>query len=274
VIVIEKKQSLFMRLMGMDPSTLYKSYIQELDAYRELKGVNILKMIGHSYEQTDSEIKLMILTEFMENGSLASLLKTQNFKSISLRRRFDIACDISSGMARIHEHGFIHRDIRPDNILISGNYRAKIGDMGIAKFFDLNNNIHTQIGCRAYMPAEFYTGIYDQKLDVYTFGLTLIELFDGLHSKKHPISIEKEAIFMNEYIEKCIQDDPVNRPTSKLLRNSLTLIQKITDKIVFTKLDGYIMLPTEIKNKAFKRVYNLVIGEIKREIKREREIDE
>ncbi|CAF5103585.1 unnamed protein product, partial [Rotaria sp. Silwood1] len=54
--------------------------------------------------------------------------------------------NIASGMRKIHEHRMIHRDIRPDNILVNENYVAEIGDMGIARVIDPLNH-HTQIGC-------------------------------------------------------------------------------------------------------------------------------
>ncbi|CAF5126744.1 unnamed protein product [Rotaria sp. Silwood1] len=84
--------------------------------------------------------------------------------------------NIASGMRRIHEHRMIHRDIRPDNILVNENYVAKIGDIRIARVIDPLNQ-QTQIGCAPYMLPEFYRGTYDQKLDIFTFGLTLNELF-------------------------------------------------------------------------------------------------
>ncbi|CAF3991105.1 unnamed protein product, partial [Rotaria sp. Silwood1] len=54
--------------------------------------------------------------------------------------------NIASGMRRIHEHRMIHRDIRPDNILVNENYVAKIGDIRIARVIDPLNQ-QTQIGC-------------------------------------------------------------------------------------------------------------------------------
>ena len=59
----------------------------------------------------------MIVTEFMEKGSLASVI--ENEPDLSFRKRLSIAVDIASGMSRIHNRNCIHRDIRPDNILIN-----------------------------------------------------------------------------------------------------------------------------------------------------------
>jgi len=143
VITLKNDQDFLMQLLGMNPETLYKSYIQEMNAYKELKGVNILKMFGHCIQTTANSVNLMIVTEFMSKGSLKSLL--DNEKDLSYRRKFDIVCDIAAGMARIHDHSFIHRDIRPDNILIDNKYTAKIGDMGIAKL--INSDKNTILGC-------------------------------------------------------------------------------------------------------------------------------
>lgn len=141
---------------SQDKTVLYESYLHELNAYKELKGVNILKMFGHCVEKVNNtKSNLMIITEFMSRGSLTTLLN--NDPNITYRRRLQIATDIACGMARIHEHGFIHRDIRADNILIAEDFTAKIGDMGIAKLIE--NNKNTMIGCRPFMPPEFYTGM-------------------------------------------------------------------------------------------------------------------
>ena len=84
-----------------------------------------------------NKINLMVITEYMSKGSLGDLIK--NEPNLSFRRKFEITCDVAAGMARIHEHNFIHRDIRLDNILINSKYRAKIGDMGISKSFRYKN---------------------------------------------------------------------------------------------------------------------------------------
>ena len=253
-VITLTKDPFIMQLLGMDPLTLYKSYIQEMNAYKELKGVNILKMFGHCIKTTENGLNLMIVSEFMSKGSLNSLL--QNETDLSNRRKFDIACDIAAGMARIHEHQFIHRDIRPDNILIDNNYTAKIGDMGIAKLINTDKN--TLIGCRSFMPPEFYSGKYDQKLDVFTFGLTLNIIFNGSHTEKNPIVINKMAEIFREYISVFVDHDPSKRPESKAISEKFRLIKKIFDKIIFSekKFSLYVSMSTKSKNEVFKILYD------------------
>ena len=256
VITIKKEQDFLMLLLGMNPLTHFNSYIQELNAYKELKGVNILKMFGYCIQKKDDAVNLMIITEFMSKGSLKNLL--ENEPDISYRRKFDITCDIAAGMARIHEHQFIHRDIRPDNILIDSKYTAKIGDMGIAKLIETNKN--TQIGCKAFMPPEFYLGTYDQKLDVCTFGLTMNIIFNGEHQEQHPIKIIKDAQIFREQINSLVKLNPEERPTSKIVSVKLRLIKKFFDEIFFSPkvFSSYVKMTTLQKNFVFEETYKIL----------------
>ena len=238
---------------------LHKSYIQEMNAYKELKGVNILRMFGHCIQKTPNYINLIIVTEYMSKGSLTNLFK--NEPDLSYRLRFDIACDIAAGMARIHEHKFIHRDIRPANILIDSYYTAKIADMGISKIIQTKNKNNTLIGCPPYMPPEFFTGNYDQKLDVFTFGLTLNIIFNGKHNEKDRnkhFEIIKQADVFQEYISSCINSDPSKRPESKKISLKFHVLKKLIDEEIFPreKYLKYKKMTTAQKNDYFKLLYN------------------
>lgn len=239
------------RDLRVDPTLLYESYLHELQAYRELKGVNILKMFGHCIQKSPSIYNLMIITEYMAKGSMTSLLN--NEPNLSYRRRLQIGCDVACGMARIHEHGFIHRDIRPDNILISESYTAKIGDMGIAKLIE--NNRNTMIGCRPYMPPEFYTGNYDQKLDVFTFGLTFNELFGGTHHFNHPIRIKTKAPVFGKLISECVSLEQTNRPDSAKLKKNIKIYRRVIDETFQKYYPNYAELSLLRKNELFRKFY-------------------
>ena len=235
----------------IDPAVLQESYLQELNAYRELKGVNILKMFGHCVEKLNLTYNLMIITEYMSRGSLATLL--QNEPDLTYRRRLQISSDIACGMARIHEHEFIHRDIRPDNILVADDYTAKIGDMGIAKIIE--NNKNTLIGCRPYMPPEFYTGKYDQKLDVFTFGLTLNELYGGSHHFNHPIRLKVPAPVALKLINQCVNHDPTKRPNSNKIKRTIKLYRRVIDESFQKYYPNYKELSQKKKNDVFIKLY-------------------
>lgn len=216
-------------------------------------------MFGYCVQELFDGQNLMIITEFMSRGSLTNLL--ENEPNLSNRKRLDIACGIASGMVRIHEHNFIHRDIRPDNILISSNYTAKIGDMGIAKLIETSQN--SLMGCRKYMPIEFYTGSYDQKLDVFTFGLTLNELYNGSHTKNPPIVLIKQSNFFISIITKCINLHPVNRPCSASINQCLIKVQKLINRHILKQAPNYIQMSACYRNEIFKNIYDSLVDEIK-----------
>lgn len=196
---------------------LEKRFLKDLAAYAELSGTSILKIYGYAKSEQDGNIRYMVITEDMSGGSLAKAIR-DNGNELSLRRRLDMARSIASGMRKIHEHHIVHRDIQPDNIFVSENDVPKIGEMGIARFFDPLFQ-QTQPSCQSYMPPEYYHGSYDETLDIFTFGLTLNELFTstkhsfaGVPSGK--VSLYNVSPIFGELISRCIAYDPRRRPTA------------------------------------------------------------
>ncbi|CAF1345089.1 unnamed protein product, partial [Didymodactylos carnosus] len=244
---------------------LFKSFLKELAAYTELSGAYILKTYGYTQtELADGVNEYRLIMEFMEKGSLQSLIEKPDY-GISLRRKLDMACNIASGMRKIHEHNMIHRDIRPDNILVNNNFIAKIGDMGIARTVDENNR-HTQIGCQVFMPLEFYKvdqnkAVYDQKLDIYTFGLTLNALFTDTKHGFHPLTRQKLVIKQSpvfwDLISRCTDDYPEQRPTALEMEKTLELYNVAFQQLVLQKELTYIDLSSEDKNKRFMEFYEV-----------------
>ena len=237
---------------------LEKSFLKELAAYAELSGAYILKTYGFAAARQGENKLYMLVMEYMSRGSLASVIQ-QRGETLSLRRKLDMARNVASGMRKIHEHHMIHRDIRSDNILVNENYLAKIGDMGIARRVDPLKQ-HTQIGFQSFMPPEFYQGCYDQKLDIFTFGLTLNELFT---SKKHSFQpfvndkiafAEKSPIF-DELIGRCTRHDPERRPTAIEIEKTLDLYSAAFNEMVIKKHPGYINLSTSDKDEVFVAFY-------------------
>lgn len=243
------KQIVACKVLEFDLSTdqdlkHFWSYLREMRAYSEIKGENIVRMIGEFQVVGDSSCaSLHIITELMEKGSLKTLLKdAQESSKMSYRRRLDIGAGVASGMARIHDLGFIHRDIKPDNILISANYVAKIGDLGTARFLNDNDNrTKTMIGTIKYMPPEFYTAKYTKKLDVFSFGLTLCELFDGRHSHQEceveagvvrKLHVIEQPDVLVELVCMCLKSSPNERPSSREIEDYLNRFKRVMFKFV------------------------------------------
>lgn len=237
---------------------LFKSYLRELNAYNEIKSDNILRMIGYcTTKTTNYRERFVILTEYMEKGNLERVIT--NEPDLSYRVRLSMAADVAAGMFKIHKIGFIHRDIRPANILVNSNYVAKIGDMGIAKLFEVDAKFgQTVIGYRPFMPPEFDTGSYTQKLDVFTFGLTLNELFKGSHSARGGnIRISKKCeLIYDDFVRAMVRYDPNDRPTSKEIENKLFYIKTSVQKKLEENVE-YMKAQIERRNKIFEEYYKI-----------------
>lgn len=193
----------------------------------------------------------------MSRGSLRHVFENE---TLSIRRKLDMACDIASGMRKLHAHQIIHRDIRPDNILVSHSYQAKLGDMGVIKQNQLVATLAHPI-FHKYMPYEFYEKNYDQSLDIFMFGLTLNEFFT---KNDHNLYINKtmsyvkmvpkeESPVFKELFERCLRRDPKQRPSAIEIEKTLCLYRDACSKLVTMK---YIRMSNEEKNEVFLEFYN------------------
>lgn len=220
-------------------------------------------MIGYSIKRLDSvQSELIILTEYMAKGSLAKLMKDE--PNMSYRRRLKIIVDVAAGLSRIHDRYFIHRDIRPDNILVDANYNAKIGDMGIAKMLkkeEMNVTIMHSVsgGCSYYLPREFYGRKYSTKLDIYTFGLTLNEIFGGCHQlvKNREITITKKAPVFIYFVEWCTRQVQKDRPSAKVIEKELNYFSRVINQYINVNSEKYSKCETpKDKNELFMEYYH------------------
>ena len=89
----------------------------------------------------------------------------------------------------LHDHSpsIAHRDISAKNVLLDG-HRVKLGDMGQAKFFDRGSGMTAAPGSFVYSAPEVLTGSYTTKIDIFSFGVLLVEMCTGIFP-----SIEKRV---------------------------------------------------------------------------------
>lgn len=254
-----------------DRKHLEKSFYKEMAAYAELTGPYILKLYGYNIQALpNGNTRCMLILEYMSRGSLTSVLRQK--EKISLRSKVEIACQIASGMRKIHSHDMIHRDIRPDNILIQQDYTAKISDMGIARVWAAQE-LMTRVGCLSYMPLEFYQGKFSKQSDIFTFGLTLSELFT---ERKHifddltnRITISEKSPIFTELIQRCIHDDLKQRPTAIEIETTLRRYRLAIEKFIVGNKIQYGNLETSEKNFVFLTVYQAIQADIDEKLKNE-----
>jgi len=129
-----------------------------------------------------------IVSELLDGDCLSALIPSGG---MALRTLLEVAVQIADGLAAAHAAGFMHRDLKPDNILLTRDGRVKILDFGLAKQAMAANaedatrtiavtNPGTVLGTTAYMSPEQARGeVLDARSDQFSFGLILYELVAG-----------------------------------------------------------------------------------------------
>lgn len=119
-----------------------------------------------------------IVMEFVEGITLKSYIEKKG--KLSVREAVGIGIQIASGLEAAHNSHIIHRDIKPQNILISRDGTAKVTDFGIAKAASSNTITASAMGSVHYIsPEQARGGFSDEKSDVYSLGVTMYEMLSG-----------------------------------------------------------------------------------------------
>lgn len=118
-----------------------------------------------------------IVTEYVEGGSLADrLVRRRPFRHEAVRW----VCEIAEALDHAHLNGVIHRDVKPANILIGGNGRAKLADFGIAQSATKTGHFAPSLGTLRYMAPEQLAGQpADHRSDIYSLAVVLYEAVTG-----------------------------------------------------------------------------------------------
>lgn len=125
-----------------------------------------------------SDLWVMVL-EFVDGWSLGSLMKKDQ---LTVRRAVDLHRQAAEALAYAHEQGVIHRDIKPDNIMVTKQGKAKVADFGLAKCNDSTVMTHTGVllGSPAYMSPEACLGqAMSSASDLYSLGCSLFHCLTG-----------------------------------------------------------------------------------------------
>jgi serine/threonine protein kinase/Tfp pilus assembly protein PilF len=135
--------------------------------------------IATIYEIDEAEGRCFISMEYLDGGSLKDLLKV---REISITEVLNLALQICEGLNAAHEHGAVHRDLKPDNIMLTKRGRAKITDFGLAKLKGVARLTRegTTLGTLQYMSPEHVQGKeIDHRSDIFSFGTVLYEMVTG-----------------------------------------------------------------------------------------------
>ncbi|KAJ7978156.1 Leucine-rich receptor-like protein kinase family protein [Quillaja saponaria] len=156
--------------------------LREVDLLGRLRHRNIVRVLGYIHNETD----VMMVYEYIPNGNLGTALhgKQAGKLLIDWVSRYNIALGVAQGLNYLHHDchpQVIHRDIKSNNILLNVNLEARIADFGLARtMLHKNETVSIVAGTYGYIAPEYgYTLKVDEKSDVYSYGVVLLELLTG-----------------------------------------------------------------------------------------------
>lgn len=163
-------------------------FCQEVELLSRTRHPNVVQFLGACFSPPSQAWIVMELlssgtvTEWLHGGKKRSLTRTIPLPP--LHERLQVAIKIALGMQYLHERNpkVIHRDLKPSNVFLDENQGVRIADFGFAKFLRCGESVFTgETGTYVYMAPEVVRHEpYDEKSDIYSFGVLLCELITGV----------------------------------------------------------------------------------------------
>ncbi|KAL6905590.1 hypothetical protein ACP4OV_003191 [Aristida adscensionis] len=207
----------------------------EIQLMRTLRHKNIVKLFASWVDEEKGIVN--IITEYFTSGSLRQYRTKHRKVDVKAIRRW--AIQILTGLEYLHSQKspIIHRDLKCDNIFINGNHgKVKIGDFGLATSMQQQKTQSIK-GTLEFMAPELYTGNYNELVDIYAFGMCMLEMitceypysecqgmghiFKNVSQGKKPAALYKiKDTEVRSFIENCLAPVTERMRASELLKSS------------------------------------------------------
>jgi serine/threonine-protein kinase len=139
-----------------------------------------------------------IVMEYVPGDTLETVISRDG--RLDLMRALDYTCQICNALEHAHQHGVIHRDLRPGNVLVTDGALLKVADFGTSRFIDLAAHGTTVIGSPPYMAPEQFHGKTVFASDIYSLGVTMYQMLTGFLPYNTPAPADLEKLMRGELI--------------------------------------------------------------------------
>lgn len=166
-----------------------KEFVMEIEIITSLSHKNIISLLGFCFENG----KFLLVYDFLSRGCLEEILhgNRKNPNTFGWSERYKVAVGVAEALEYLHQDAqhVIHRDVKSSNVLLSDDFEPQLSDFGLAK--RASNSSHVTCtdvaGTFGYLAPEYFMyGKVNDKIDVYAYGVVLLELLSG----RKPISTE------------------------------------------------------------------------------------
>ena len=194
---------------------------ERMEIYREIR---ILKKIDYEYIVKffgfyEDNAMLFQVLEYLPNGNLYSLGKIPELEALKYVQ------DIAHALNYLHFNFIMHRDVKPENVVLDVNNKAKLIDFGFAQKFELDKKYKKVLGSLYHIAPEMYLQNYDCRVDIWMLGIMYYELvsgkvpFNGENHEDLRCKVLNDSVRYPKYLE-----DITVQNIEKILVKDLSLI--------------------------------------------------
>ena len=168
-------------------NVLFGDLLQEPRLLASLSHPNIVSILTAEKEENI----FFIVMEYVRGDTLEAVISRDG--QVDLARALDYTCQICNALDHAHQHGVIHRDLRPGNVLVTEDGVLKVADFGTSRFLEIASHGTTVIGSPPYMAPEQFHGKTVFASDIYSLGVTMYQMLTGVlpYSTPAPADLEK-----------------------------------------------------------------------------------
>jgi serine/threonine protein kinase len=198
-------------------------FIQEAKAAARLNHANIAQV----YEISEEDGELYIVMEYLSGGSLRDRLADVKGRALPLNEVLNWIMQTAAGLAEAHRQGIIHRDIKPDNLMLTESGEVKITDFGLARLESSATLTASgaTLGTVNYMSPEQVLGKkFDHRADLFSLGATCFELLTGHRAFEGPDAAATFYSILND------ETEPLTRFRRDLPSELTSLVDKLLQK--------------------------------------------